>query len=96
MPTGGLLNTVGAPHLSEASTYMPSYTGDEELDSITKHHTSLEVAMAMKSFQEIGYPPKVRAQLHMGLRPTWVFCVAGRQRDMNCNEAWLAPAFNET
>lgn len=59
VPTGGLLNTVGAPHLSEASTYLPSYTGEEEVDSIRKHHTSLEVAMALKSFEEIGYPPKV-------------------------------------
>lgn len=62
MPTGGLLNTVGAPHLSEASTYLPSYTGEEEVDSIRKHHTSLEVAMALKSFEEIGYPPKVRSR----------------------------------
>jgi hypothetical protein len=51
---------VGAPHLSEASTYLPSYTGEEQVDSIRKHHTSLEVAMALKSFEEIGYPPKVR------------------------------------
>jgi hypothetical protein len=53
------LNTVGAPHLSEASTYLPSYTGEEEVDSVRKHHTSMEVAMALKSYQEIGYPPKV-------------------------------------
>lgn len=69
IPTGGLLNTVGAPHLSEASTYLPSYTGEEEVDSIHKHHTSVEVAMALKSFQEIGYPPKVRGNnLHRACR----------------------------
>lgn len=29
------------------------------MDSVRKHHTSLEVAMAMQSLEEIGYPPKV-------------------------------------
>ena len=60
VPTAGLLNIIGAPHLSIGSTYMPSYTGRPETDAVRKHHSSPEVAAAMASLNEIGYPPKVR------------------------------------
>jgi hypothetical protein len=60
VPTAGLLNIIGAPHLTVGSTYLPSYTGRPESDAVRKHHSSPEVAAAMQSLNEIGYPPKVR------------------------------------
>eukprot|EP00775_Hariotina_reticulata_P005663 gene5663-5900_t len=38
VPTAGLLNTVGAPHLEEGSTYLPSYTGVLALIKSFKPH----------------------------------------------------------
>ncbi|WIA23830.1 hypothetical protein OEZ85_013493 [Tetradesmus obliquus] len=67
VPTAGLLNIIGAPHLSIGSTYVPSYTGRPETDAVRKHHSSPEVAAAMASLTEIGYPPKIGGYWSSGL-----------------------------
>lgn len=64
MPTAGLLNIIGAPHLAEASTYLPNYTGARESEAVKRHHSSPEVAVALKSLAEIGYPPVVSRRIH--------------------------------
>jgi hypothetical protein len=79
VPTAGLLNVIGAPHLTVGSTYLPSYTGRAESDSVRKHHSSPEVAAALQSLNDIGYPPKVSIGAACGIE-TGVFLNAATRK----------------
>lgn len=63
MPTGGLLNTVGAPHLGWESTYKAMYTHTRISTAMTTDDSSDTVQEILGDLDALGYPAKVRSTL---------------------------------
>jgi hypothetical protein len=61
VPTAGLLNIVGAPHLAADSTYRASYTPRRQREYRTARSDGV-VAAALRAQEEMGYAPKVRGR----------------------------------
>lgn len=68
MPTAGLLNIVGAPHLDVGSTYTPTYTPAPRWDpAAAPLGNSSVVATTAAWLTSVGYPPKIGGYWSSGL-----------------------------
>ncbi|KAI8468367.1 MAG: hypothetical protein J3K34DRAFT_459917 [Monoraphidium minutum] len=66
VPTAGLLNIVGAPHLTEDSTYSASYT-PKRVRSYKTPRSGEVVAEALRAQEALGYTPKVGGYWSSGM-----------------------------
>lgn len=61
VPTAGLLNIVGAPHLAVDSTYRATYT-PARIPTFKTPRSEAVVAAAVRAQEALGYAPRVREE----------------------------------